>query len=79
MIQTKEILSFNIVSDFAKSETILNDKISNDPNKSHTVHFDIVAVFVIIAFDIRICFGFRYSNFEFCRSHLPKSCPLDLR
>ena len=50
---------------------------SNDPNKRHTRHCDIEVVFVIRAFDIWICFEFRYSDFEFCRSHLPKSCPLD--
>jgi hypothetical protein len=25
-----------------------------------------------------ICFGFRYSDFEFCQSHLRESCSLDL-
>ena len=61
-----------------KSETISNDQNSNAPNKRHSRHSDVEFVFVIRAFNIGICFEFRYSDFEICRSHLPKSCPLGL-
>ena len=59
----------------SKSETISNKKNSNDQNNRNICAN---TVFVIRKFDIWICFEFRYSDIEFCRSHLRTLCPLGL-
>ena len=65
---------------YLTGRAISNDRNSNDPN-NHPSIFGVTHdgfVLVIEAFGIGICFGFRYSDFEFKKAPYGKSCPMGL-